>query len=79
MTTEQLNYYKKFADNVKMSAKDFTDFDSDRGDSIEAQATMDVSTTSALRKRSEFKSDAEYKWYALCIYNAAMMAERGML
>lgn len=79
LTSEQIKYYKKFSNGVKLTAKDFLNFDSDRGDSIEAQATMDVATASAVRKASDFKSEAEYKWYVLCVYNAAMMAEREML
>lgn len=78
LTAEEIKYYKKGADGVKLSDADYDILDTDRMTSISNKAAGDVRNKREKRKSSDFKNQSEYKYYLLSVFSAADRAEIGM-
>lgn len=77
LTKEEIAYYKKGC--KAMTSAELKQVDSERTESIVSQGTMTVVNKVQKSKRSDFKNDAEYNYYLLCVYDAADRAENGLL
>lgn len=79
LTPKQIDFYKKQAEGIDRNSKDIIDLDSDRCDSIDAEACLTVTGGHELTSASFFRSDAEYKYYLILVMEYAMAAERGLI
>lgn len=78
LTAQQLAYYQKPAQGIKLTAKDMEKVEGDRLEPISNLAWDDVKNARKLKDASSFENDVEYKYYLLSAYSASLAAERGI-
>lgn len=80
LTAEESKYYKSgVGDDFKFTSAEAAKIDVERRESIGAMAERDVKGKKEKRKRGDFKSNEEYRYYQLSVYETATMIEHGFM
>ena len=79
LNEKELVYYKSGVKGMEFTDADAKQIDSDRLTQISNMANSDVTSKKKKRERSAFKSDAEWKYYNLALYETASAIQYGLM
>ena len=79
LNDREIAYYKNKAKGVEFTPADAKLVDDDRLTQIGNMAEQDVLNKRPIKDRSAFKSDAEYKYYSLALYETAVNIQYGLI